>query len=75
MSAAKARAQIPSVEYILLTPLDNSEATLLESPPLEPSPQVTTEPSFLSAAKASALEYILLTPLDNSEATLLESPP
>ena len=68
-------AKAEGLEYIILTPLDNSEATLLESPPLVLLPQVTTEPSSLSAAKAESLEYIVVTPLDNLEATLLESPP
>ena len=58
----------------MLTPLDKSSDTPLESPPLV-FPQVTTEPSVLRAAKARLLEKISITPLDKSPDTLLESPP
>ena len=40
------------VEKISVTPLERDEKTELESPPYEPFPQVTTEPSSLRAAKA-----------------------
>ena len=56
----------------MLTPLDNSSDTPLESPPLV-FPQVTTEPSALRAANAPPVEKISITPLDKS--TVSESPP
>ena len=42
---------------------------------MELSPQVTTEPSFLRAAKADSVEKISVTPLERDEKTKLESPP
>ena len=54
LSAAKA----PPVEKICLTPEESEEATADESPPKVEFPQVMTEPSSLSAAKALLLEKI-----------------
>ena len=42
---------------------------------MEPSPQVTTEPSSLMAAKADSVEKISVTPLERDEKTELEFPP
>ena len=53
------------------TPPWSWEATLLLFPPREESPQVMTEPSSLSAAKAEPVEKIWLTPPWSWEATLL----
>ena len=52
----------------------NSEATALASAPKPSLPQVTTVPSFFSAANAPPVEKIVLI-LFNWAATELESPP
>ena len=51
------------------------EATAVELPPLTELPQVTTEPSDLSAAKASSVEYTAVTLEPRLEATAVEFPP
>ena len=53
-------------------------APIFAGPPLTPcskSPQVTTEPSDFSAAKASVVEYTAVTPELRLDATYVESPP
>ena len=57
------------------TPLVNWLATSLLSPPYLESPQVTTEPSLFSAAKAKPVEKIWVTPDVSLLLTLLLSPP
>jgi hypothetical protein len=58
-----------------VTPELRLEATDDESPPKKGTPQVTTEPSAFSAAKASRFEYKAVTPELRLEATDDESPP
>ena len=53
-------------------------APIFAGPPVPPaldSPQVTTEPSVFSAAKAEAVEYTFVTPELRLDATAVESPP
>ena len=51
------------------------EATAEESPPREEKPQVTTDPSAFSAAKALPFEYTAVTPEVRLDATAVELPP
>ena len=60
----------------MTTPLVSSEATNdLRYPPYLESPQATTDPSVLSAAKAKLLEKTLTTPLVSLSATDEAPPP
>ena len=58
-----------------MTPELSWLATALLLPPEPEYPQVTTEPSAFSAAKASSVEKIWLTPERSWLATALLSPP
>ena len=75
--AAKAPPSIKGmpVECTATTPLDIFENTEEESPPLQESPQVITDPSIFTAAKAEPVEYTATTPLDMFKDTEEESPP
>ena len=57
------------------TPEVRLDETAEESPPEAECPQVTTEPSAFSAAKAYGFENTCVTPPESDLATAEESPP
>jgi hypothetical protein len=57
------------------TPEVRLDETAEELPPQPESPQVTTEPSAFSAAKACGFENTCVTPPASELATAEESPP